>query len=214
VIPHVIAVCTGIARVHRFAAGVEVSAIDKRPREGRVAVTETGLGGDQQGDRAHHGGADQALYAYGEADADHWVAELGRELPPGRFGENLRLAGIDVSAAQVGERWALGPEVAVEVTAPRIPCGTFAGFWDVPDLVERFLATGRPGAYLRVLTPGTLGAGDPVEVLARPDHGITLAEVLRIRTRDHHEAARLRGVAGLAANLRAWAERATNPAPA
>jgi MOSC domain-containing protein YiiM len=172
-----------------------------------VAVTPLGLDGDTQADRLHHGGVDQALYAYAEHDAAFWAAELGRDLPPGCFGENLRLAGLDVSEALVGERWAIGTQVVTEVTAPRIPCRTFAGFWDVPDLVERFLAAGRLGAYLRVVRGGSVAAGDPVVVRSRPDHAVTVAEVARIRTRATGEAARLVGLDGLAERVATWAER-------
>jgi MOSC domain-containing protein YiiM len=201
------AVCTGDAEVRVFAGRSERTAIDKRAREGRVAVTPLGLDGDTQADRLHHGGRDQALYAYAEHDAGYWAAELGRDLPPGCFGENLRVAGLDVSEALVGERWALGPQVVVEVTAPRIPCRTFAGFWEVPDLVERFLAAGRLGAYLRVVRGGTVAAGDPVVVRSRPDHDVTVAEVARIRTRATAEAARLVSVDGLAERVATWADR-------
>jgi MOSC domain-containing protein YiiM len=201
------AVCSGSAEVRALAGRRERTAIDKRPRPGRVEVTALGLDGDTQADRQHHGGVDQALYAYAEEDATFWARELGRELPPGRLGENLRVAGLDVSGALVGERWALGPEVEVVVTAPRIPCRTFAGFWDVADLVERFLAAGRLGAYLRVVRAGTVAAGDPVVVRSRPAHMISVAEVARIRTRATGEAARLVGVDGLAERVTAWAER-------
>ena len=104
---------------------VGVTAIDKRPVEGPVQVREYGLHGDVQADRKHHGGFDKAVYAYAQEDADWWQAELGSELAPGWFGENLRLSGIDVNGARVGERWQIGSAV-VEVTMPRTPCQTFA----------------------------------------------------------------------------------------
>jgi MOSC domain-containing protein YiiM len=206
-----VAVCSGPARTVTVGGRTEVSAIDKQPRRGRIAVTADGLAGDDQADRAHHGGVDQALYAYGQTDVDHWRGVLARDLPPGAFGENLRIEGVDVSAALVGERWAIGPDLRVEVTGPRIPCRTFAAFWDVPDLIERFLAAGRPGAYLRVLGTGTVAAGDPVVVTQRPDHDLTVAEVARIVTRDRGEAPRLLAVDGVAARIRAWAEQRTAP---
>jgi MOSC domain-containing protein YiiM len=204
---HVEAVCVARASDLAFPGRSERTAIDKRPLDARVQVGPLGLDGDEQADVRHHGGPDQALYAYGRSDADHWVAALGRELPPGSFGENLRVAGLEVSAARVGERWAIGDAVVVEVTAPRIPCRTFAGFWDVPDLVPRFVSAGRPGAYLRVLAPGSVGAGDRVRILERPGHELTVADVMRIHTRDRHEAARLLEVDAIAIRVREWAER-------
>lgn len=155
------------------------SGIDKKPVGGRVAVHELGLDGDVQVNKKHHGGEGQAVYAYAQEDADFWIAELGRELPPGRFGENLRTSGLDLRTAVLGERWRVGTAL-LEVTAWRIPCANFARFWDVPDLVKRFAAHGATGAYLRVLETGGIGAGDAVDVVFRPDHGVTVERGFRI----------------------------------
>jgi MOSC domain-containing protein YiiM len=155
------------------------TGIDKRPVAGRVAVHPLGLDGDVQVNRKHHGGEGQAVYAYAQEDADFWIAELGRELPPGRFGENLRTTGLDLRGAVLGDRWRVGTAL-FEVTAWRTPCANFARFWDVPDLVKRFAAHGATGAYLRVLETGEIGAGDPVEIAFRPDHGITVETAFRI----------------------------------
>jgi MOSC domain-containing protein YiiM len=155
------------------------SGIDKRPVTGRVAVRELGLDGDVQVNRKYHGGEGQAVYAYAQEDADFWIAELGRELPAGRFGENLRTTGLDLVGALLGEQWRIGTAL-FEVTAWRIPCANFARFWEIPDLVKRFAAHGATGAYLRVLRTGEIGAGDAVEVVSRPDHGITVGEGFRI----------------------------------
>ena len=155
------------------------TGIDKHPVPGRVAVHPLGLDGDVQVNKKHHGGEGQAVYAYAQDDADWWAAELDRELPPGRFGENLRTTGLDLRAAVLGERWQVGTAL-LQVTAWRTPCANFARYWGVPDLVKRFAAHGATGAYLRVLRPGDIGAGDPVEVLARPEHGITVETAFRI----------------------------------
>ena len=157
------------------------TGIDKLPVTGRVAVHPLGLEGDVQVNRKHHGGEGQAVYAYAQEDADFWVAELDRDLPPGRFGENLRTTGLDLRNAVLGERWQAGTAL-FEVTAWRTPCANFARFWEVPDLVKRFAAHGATGAYLRVLETGGIGAGDPVEVVHRPDHGITVETAFRITT--------------------------------
>jgi MOSC domain-containing protein YiiM len=159
----------------------ERTGIDKRPVTGRVAVHPLGLDGDVQVNRRHHGGEGQAVYAYGQEDADFWAAQLDRDLPPGRFGENLRTSGIDLTGALLGERWRIGSAV-FEVTSWRIPCANFARFWGIPDLVKRFSAHGATGAYLRVLETGDVGAGDAVEVVSRPDHGITVENAFRITT--------------------------------
>ena len=135
-----------------------------------------GLAGDETGDTTSHGGGDQALYAYAREDLDFWTERLGRELRDGQFGENLTMTGLDVTGALLGEIWRLGGAVLVQVTAPRIPCVTFQAWLDEPQWVRRFAAARRPGAYLRVLQPGTVAAGDPVEVVSRPAEAVTIAE--------------------------------------
>jgi MOSC domain-containing protein YiiM len=159
----------------------DVTAIDKRARAGRLEVGELGLVLDTQVDRRYHGGPEQAVYAYADEDAEWWAGELAREVPPGLFGENLRTSGIEVSRAEVGERWRLGDGeqgAVLEVTMPRTPCRTFQQRMDLPRWIKRFTRAGLPGAYLRVVTPGTIGAGDAVRVEHRPGHGVTVADLL------------------------------------
>ncbi|MBX7265681.1 MOSC domain-containing protein [Micromonospora sp. Llam7] len=154
------------------------SGIDKRPVDVPVLFHPDGVTGDFIGERAHHGGPDKAVYAYAEEDAAWWAAELGRTIRPGGFGENLTTYAVDVTGAVIGERWSVGQAV-LQVTMPRTPCTTFAGFWGVPDLIRRFTVRAAPGAYLRVLREGDVDAGDPVEVVHRPAHGVTVGEVFR-----------------------------------
>jgi MOSC domain-containing protein YiiM len=178
------------ALVPDLRGDLEKTAIDKRPVTGRVPVSApgdggVGLAGDQIFDTRHHGGADQAVYAYADEDRAWWAAELGRELAPGSFGQNLDTAGLDVTGAVIGERWAVGDDgVVLEVTSPRIPCTTFQGFMDEPHWVKRFTDHGACGAYLRVVSPGTVGAGDAVTVVDRPAHGVTIGDVFRVRSVD------------------------------
>jgi MOSC domain-containing protein YiiM len=151
------------------------TAIDKQPVAGPVAIGLLGLDGDDCADKEHHGGLDQAVYAYAREDLDWWTEQLGRELRDGMFGENVTTAGIDISAALIGETWRVGTAV-VQVTAPRIPCVTFKSWLDEPHWVKRFAAAGRPGAYLRVLTPGVVQAGDELTVVGAPSQAVTVAE--------------------------------------
>jgi MOSC domain-containing protein YiiM len=174
----------------RWKDNVGFTGIDKRPASGRVRVFDHHVDGDTIADTANHGGPDQAVYAYGREDADWWAQQLGRELGPGAFGENLSTSGLEVTGAVIGERWAIGSAV-FEVSCPRIPCRTFAGFWDVPHLIKWFTEVGRPGAYLRIAVEGDVGAGDRIEVVHRPEHGVTLSETFRALTGDRSLAARL-----------------------
>jgi MOSC domain-containing protein YiiM len=169
----VLAVC----RVHQLLSdegSVGVTAIDKRAVVGPVRVHKLGLHGDVQANRIDHGGADQALYAYSQDEADLWAGELQRELPPGAFGENLRVAGIGTTTAVIGERWRIGLDVEVEVTSPRVPCSTFQRRMDEAHWVKRFTEAGRVGAYLRVIKTGTVQAGDHIHRLFVPTHGVTI----------------------------------------
>jgi MOSC domain-containing protein YiiM len=171
------------------------TAIDKRPVAGPVAVGESGLEADEYADKENHGGVEQAVYAYAREDLDWWTERLGRELRDGVFGENITTAGIDVSAAVIGETWRLGSAV-VQITAPRIPCVTFQSWIDEPQWVKRFAAARRPGAYLRVLTAGTVCAGDELTVLTRPAQAVTVAESMQAYYGDRDIMRRLLEVEG------------------
>jgi MOSC domain-containing protein YiiM len=167
--------------------GINSTGIDKRPVEGPVAVAAPGPKGDGTvglaGDRVHdvqnHGGTDQAVYAYAREDLDGWAAELGLTLRNGVFGENLTTEGIAVNEALIGERWRIGAHLLLEVSCPRIPCGTFQGWMGRRGWVKRFTQAALPGAFLRVIEPGDVQAGDPIEIVARPDHDVTVAMTFR-----------------------------------
>ncbi|MFD9402179.1 MOSC domain-containing protein [Streptomyces sp. NPDC060011] len=167
-----------------------VTGIDKRPVGGSVRVTApgpkgiaaSGLAGDTVCDLRHHGGDDQAVYAVAREDLDAWERELGRPLPNGAFGENLTTEGLDVSGALIGERWRIGSEVVLEITSGRIPCRTFQEHLGEKGWVKRFTLRGAPGAYLRVIVPGEIRAGDAVRIVHRPAHEVTVAVQFRAVT--------------------------------
>ena len=170
---------------------VGTTGFDKRPVTGPVAVTApgpkgtgaVGLAGDHAFDVRHHGGDDQALYAYAREDLDLWAGELGRDLLSGSaFGENLTTCGLDVNGALIGERWRVGGQVLLEVSCPRIPCITFEGRMGLPGWMKRFNRSGLPGAYLRVVEPGEIQVGDPITIEHRPDHDVTVALTFRALT--------------------------------
>jgi MOSC domain-containing protein YiiM len=170
------------------AKKVGMTGINKRPVDHPVTVRppgpkgiglHSGLVGDQIFDTEHHGGDDQAVYAYAREDYDWWEHELDRELPGGLFGDNLTLENVDVSGAVLGETWRIGEELVLQTTFGRIPCATFQAKMAEPHWVKRFAQQNRPGAYLRVLTAGDVKAGDTVDVLDRPAHGVTIATGFR-----------------------------------
>jgi MOSC domain-containing protein YiiM len=186
-----------------------MTGIDKQPVAEAVAVSApgpvkgvSGLAGDPIGDAANHGGNDQAVYAYAKEDLVWWAAELGRELPPGHFGENLTTEGLAVNDAMIGEIWRIGDDVELQATFGRIPCATFQARMSEPRWVKRFARANRTGAYLRVLTPGEVRAGDPITVIHRSASSVTIAEAFEIYMFDHSRLARLLDAEALPADLR------------
>jgi MOSC domain-containing protein YiiM len=202
----IVSVNTGRIVPVAWASRLDRTAIDKRPVDGRVAIGRLGLAGDEQADRTVHGGVDQAVYAYAREDIDWWADQLGRTLSNGQFGENLTTSGLDVTAAVIGERWRIG-SVLVEVTSPRIPCLTFENWLGERAWVRRFTKAARPGGYLRVVHEGELGAGDPVEVIHRPEHGVTVGQVFRARAGERDLMARLLDVPELPSDWQEWARK-------
>jgi MOSC domain-containing protein YiiM len=184
----------------------DFTGIDKRPVAGPVRITVPGPGGsgvagDALCDTRFHGGEAQAVYAYAREDLDEWAAGLGRDLANGIFGENLTTSELDVTGAVVGERWRVG-SVLLEVTSPRIPCRTFAGWLGEQGWIKTFTKRANPGAYLRVVEEGQVQAGDSVVVLDRPGHGVSIGEAFRALTTQRDLLPRLLVVESLAEKAR------------
>jgi MOSC domain-containing protein YiiM len=159
------------------------TAIWKSPVQGRVALRGVNLRGDDQADRTVHGGPDKAVYAYAIEDTEWWEAQLAAPLGAGAFGENLTVRGLPVSGAVIGERWGVGSAL-LEVAQPRLPCFKLGLRMGDPRFLKRFAVAGRPGAYLRVVRDGDIGAGDRIDVVRRPAHGVTSALVSRALLRE------------------------------
>jgi MOSC domain-containing protein YiiM len=197
--------------------GLSATGIDKRPVEGPVAVSApgpkgtgaVGLAGDRVYDVKHHGGSDQAVYAYTREDLDGWQGELGRPLANGVFGENLTTLGLDVNGALIGERWRLGAKVVLEVSCARIPCATFQGWLERDGWIKRFTQAALPGAYLRVIESGDIRVGDPVEIVYRPDHDVTVELAFRAMTLEPDLLPRLLAADALPQVARELAHRRT-----
>lgn len=211
-----------VARPHTAGYSDGPTGIDKRPVPGPVAVSAPGpnppgpdgaaatAGSGLAGDRVYyreHGGDHQAVYAYAREELDAWAAELGRDLPGGAFGENMTTSGLDVSGALIGERWRVGADVVLEVTSPRIPCRTFAGWTGAEHWVKRFTLAARPGAYLRVITPGQIQAGDGIEVTSRPGHAVSVSLLFRALTTERELAPQVLPALGAMNPLHADAAR-------
>ena len=168
----------GRAEPMKIGARTISTGIRKAPVE-RGHVGTLGLVGDVVADRENHGGPDQAIYVYSSEDYAWWGEELGGAPAPGTFGENLTLSSFGSEPVRIGDRYRVG-EALLEVTAPRIPCSTFATRMGEPNWVQRFAAARRPGLYVRVLEPGEVAVGDPVDRLGGEDGGPSVVDLMDV----------------------------------
>lgn len=203
---NVLSVNVGQIREFVYNDRAATSAIWKSPVTGRVAARGVNLAGDDQADRKVHGGPDKAVYAYAIEDTRWWEDQLGRSLQPGAFGENLTTEGFDVNKALIGERWGIGTAV-FEVSQPRVPCWRLGVRMNDTMFPRRFTKALRPGAYLRIIREGDVGAGDEVHILERPQHDLTIKDMFRIYSRDRAEAERFLAVPQMSEDWKSWAKQ-------
>ncbi len=200
----VLAVSVGRPRGFDYHGRAAKSAIWKTPVSGRIAVRGVNLAGDDQADREAHGGPDKAVYAYAVEDARWWGEQIGRSIATAEFGENLTTEGIGVNDALVGERWRIGSAV-FEISEPRVPCWRLGVRMNDPKFIRLFTEALRPGAYMRIVTEGDVGAGDAIEPVSKPGHDLSIRDVFRIYTRDRDECRRLIEVPQMSEAWKAWA---------
>ena len=204
----VLGVFTGLPQPFTWLGRELTSSIFKERVDGPVRVRADHLEGDRQADPSAHGGADKAVSVYTEEDAAWWATELGRPPETPQFGENLRVSGIDVHAAVIGERWRIGTAV-LQVSEPRTPCWKIGLRMGDPRFPRAFAAARRPGVMLRVLEQGVLQAGDTIDVLDRPAHGVTVRQIGEIYYGRSRDLEPMRRAVELAAHWRAWVEHRT-----
>jgi len=196
---------TAIVHASKAAGAFARTGIDKRPVTS-ARLTGSGVIGDQVIETTVHGGVDKAVYAYAIEDLHWWETHIGSTLTPGSFGENLSTVEIDLTESVIGERWQIG-EAVLEVAQPRLPCRVFSEFWNRTSLIKEFTQAARPGAYLRVIEDGEVSAEDFIEVLSRPEHGLTLGEAFRARNGDRDLVPKVLDAAELPAAWHEWAQR-------
>ncbi len=168
----------GIKRTLERKNGTEVTGIFKLPVQEAVAIGTLGIKGDFIASKKHHGGPDQAIYVYGEADYHWWSKELGREIPPGTFGENLTISELESAEFNIGDFLHIA-DLTLQVTAPRIPCGTFAARMEDPTWVKKFRQAERPGLYCRVMREGSVNTGDSVLVEKYNKETLSIVQMYR-----------------------------------
>lgn len=199
----VVSVNVGTPREITLGKKVRTTSIYKSPVRGRARVEGINVAGDDQADKKVHGGPDKAVYAYALEDYLWWGAELGRSLDPGTFGDNLTISGLDITGALVGERWSAG-SVLLEVVQPRMPCLKLGARMGDSRFPRRFSLANRPGAYLRILAAGDLGAGDEVSVVHRPAHHVSVGLIARIYYSERSRAHELLAAPELGEGWKEW----------
>jgi MOSC domain-containing protein YiiM len=203
---NLLSINVGLPRDVEWRGKTVRTSIFKSPVPGRVRVRRLNLEGDQQSDLTVHGGAEKAVYAYPSEHYAFWREELpGTDLPSGAFGENFTTEGLLEGAVHIGDRLRAGTAEFV-VTQPRMPCYKLGIRFDRPDMVRRFHDSRRNGFYLAVLQEGEVSAGDSFELIARDEHGVTVADVVALYAADAANQDLLRRVSELPALPEGWRE--------
>jgi MOSC domain-containing protein YiiM len=203
----VVSVNVGRPRQVEWHDRIVTTSIWKHPVSGRHRVEGVNIDGDDQADRRVHGGPTKAVYAYATADYEWWQDQLDRPMEPGTFGDNLTIDGVDPAAAVVGEEWRIGT-ATFRVTEPRIPCFKLGLRMGDAAFVDRFADAGRPGTYLAIDGEGEIGAGDSIDLIGRPTHGLTVGMVERAYHGYDELLPRLLDVEELSESWRHWASKA------
>jgi MOSC domain-containing protein YiiM len=173
-----ISVNVGKKQTQQNGEKLETTGIYKTPILESVQITSLGITEDFIGSKKHHGGPDQAVYVYGTSDYEWWSTELGRKIEAGTFGDNLTISELESAQFNIGDYLQIG-DVTLQVSAPRIPCGTFARRMEDPKFVKRFRAAERPGLYCRVVKEGVVKAGDEVRVEKYTGETISVIQMYR-----------------------------------
>jgi MOSC domain-containing protein YiiM len=201
---NLLSINVGLPREIESKGKIVRTSIFKSPVSGRIRVAQLNLGGDQQSDLSVHGGIDKAVYAYPSEHYLFWRQELpGIDLPWGAFGENFTTEGLLEEAVHIGDRLRVGSAEFV-VTQPRMPCFKLGIRFGRPDIVKRFLQSGRSGFYFAILKEGEVTAGDSIELLKRDEHGVTVADVVNLYGRDATNQELLRRVSELPSLPESW----------
>jgi MOSC domain-containing protein YiiM len=200
-----LSVNVGLPREVEWNGRTICTSIFKAPVSGRVRVRKLNLDGDQQSDLTVHGGVDKAVYLYPSEHYAFWRDELpNADLNWGAFGENFTAEGtLDDKAVRIGDRFRIGSAEFV-VTQPRIPCFKLGIRFSRADMVKRFMHSGRNGFYFAVAEEGEVAAGDSIELIARDETGVTVADIVELYTADAAKQDLLLRVSELAALPENW----------
>ena len=199
-----VSINVGLPREVQSQGKTVLTSIFKEPIAGRVAVQRLNVQGDQQSDLSVHGGSDKAVYAYPSEHYAFWREELGlAELPWGSFGENFTTEGLLEDEVFIGDRLRIGTAEFV-VTQPRMPCFKLGIRFGRPDIVKRFLRSGRSGFYLAVTQEGEAEAGDEPSWVARRESDVSVTDIVRLYRGDAEDTDLLRRASEVPALPQDW----------
>lgn len=198
-----ISINAGLPREVAWNGKTVTTSIWKEPVSGPVRVASLNIAGDRQADLSVHGGADKAVYVYPSEHYAYWRRELpGVELPWGAFGENFTTEGLS-EEFRIGDRLRIG-SAEFAITQPRMPCYKLAIRFGRPDIVKRFLRSGRTGFYLVVTREGEVKAGDSIQLDARPGDSLTVADIVSLYAADSENQELLLRATRLAGLPESW----------
>jgi MOSC domain-containing protein YiiM len=202
----VLSINVGLPRELEWRGQLVRTSIFKEPVAGYVRIERLNVAGDRQSDLTVHGGADKAVYAYPAEHYPFWREELpGVDLPWGAFGENLTTTGLMESDLHVGDRLRIGSAELV-VTQPRLPCFKLGIRFGRPDMVKRFLRSGRTGFYLAVTQEGEAAAGDEISLIASDPAAVTVSDIVSLYGSDAENQELLRRASALESLPESWRE--------
>ena len=183
----IVSLNVGLPRRVVFNGQVVTTGIFKEPTDGHVMIRRLNLDGDKQADLTVHGGVDKAVYSYAAEHYDYWRGELpSMNLPWGMFGENFTTQGLLEDNVNIGDTLQVG-SAKLMVTQPRMPCYKLGVRFGRMDIVRRFMASGRPGIYCKVLEEGEVVKGDKINIISKDKNNITVIDIVRMYNRDHRD---------------------------
>lgn len=176
----VLSVNVGLPRKILFNGQIITTAIFKDPVKGPISLRKLNLDGDKQADLTVHGGVDKAVYSYPSEHYDYWRKQFpNTDLVWGMFGENFTTEGLFEDAVNVGDQFQIGSAKLV-ATQPRMPCYKLGVRFGRMDVIRRFMASGRPGIYFKVLTEGEVQPDDKIKIIRRDKNNVTVKDIVSL----------------------------------
>ena len=176
----VLSVNVGLPRKILFNGQIITTAIFKDPVKGPLSLRKLNLDGDKQADLTVHGGIDKAVYSYPEEHYDYWRKQFpNMDLVWGMFGENFTTEGLFEDAVNVGDQFQIGSAKLV-ATQPRMPCYKLGVRFGRMDVIRKFMTSGRPGIYFKVLKEGEIKTGDKIKFIKRDKNNVTVKDIVTL----------------------------------